>query len=401
MNILNIPKAITHEHIEACLDINLARKLADQYQRPIPEKFMDEKKTRFVFRDFFEFLEIYDCLAANIRTADDYYLVASDYFRRAAGQNAVYAELLISPFHMAGGEDINGSFHGFDKHRYRDILAALAQASEDSEAQHNLVAYYQAAGIRNLGPEIFHQTAELVLEEYHPAINSWGIAGNELHGNLSDYAKTYQLFSQFRDAQAPSSGFYPQKRAHVCEHQPPSEVSKALQDLDVDIIDHGVNTIGSAAMMDQLIERQTLLTLCLTSNKELIYQGDMTKSPIRKFYDKGMRISLGPDDSTILNTDIQKEYEIAHKVFGFSTAELFDITLMGVNGSHMHDSKRTKINKKIFNMMPDSIKIDFAKKAQEADNETIKQRFAKWQDLSEQNTARNQNKNTHLHFNIS
>ena len=88
--------------------------------------------------------------------------------------------------------------------------------------------------------------------------------------------------------------------AHAGEEGPAENISKSLDVLGCQRIDHGLRAGRDATLMARLAETQTLLTFCPLSNVSLKCLSDVGQAPIRVFLDNGVHFSINSDDPAYL-----------------------------------------------------------------------------------------------------
>lgn len=76
----SMPKAELHVHLEGCLTPDLARKLAERNNLPLPAGLasLDESGTSYAFHDLTSFLAIYYPNMTVLQTAEDFKDLALD-----------------------------------------------------------------------------------------------------------------------------------------------------------------------------------------------------------------------------------------------------------------------------------------------------------------------------------
>jgi Adenosine deaminase len=168
----------------------------------------------------------------------------------------------------------------------------------------------------------------------HPFITGFNIAGNEKAGHFDDFAKAHQLASKLNL----------KKSYHAGEIDCAESIIQALKH-GANRIGHGIAAIEDDKLIKQLVENKITLEIALTSNRILVnnLHGDIHNHPIRKLYDKGVRITLNTDDAGIFGTDIEKEYRLAEQIFHFSRLELFDITLCGIDAAFIESKEKSRL----------------------------------------------------------
>lgn len=343
-----LPKVILHEHIEGSITPHIAQSLAHKNNLPFPETLCYEKgqydekeypNGRYHYDEskFTEFVNTYDTVAGFIQTPDDYYIITKDYLLRNAQQGLIYCELLISPYHMSTTE-VDGKV-SWDKERFYQVLNEMDKAITEVKQQYNLMVRYHVIGIRHLGPEVVYDTLTFIKHNPHKFIIGFNIAGNEKAGHFDHFADSHQLATELNL----------QKSYHAGEIEPAESIVNALKH-GATRIGHGIRAIESPELIEQLIEKNVTLEIALTSNRILVNElhGDIHHHPVRKLYDKGVRITLNTDDAGIFGTDIEKEYHIAQTIFHFSRLELLDISLCGIDAAFIDSAEKEQLNKQIF-----------------------------------------------------
>ena len=62
-----------------------------------------------------------------------------------------------------------------------------------------------------------------------------------------------------------------------------------------------------------------------------------------------MRVSINTDDAGLFGTDIQKEYQIAESVFGFSRIELLDVSLCAIEAAFVENEIKKSLMDNVYN----------------------------------------------------
>ena len=64
-------------------------------------------------------------------------------------------------------------------------------------------------------------------------------------------------------------------------------------------------------------------------------------------FDSGLKVTLGSDDPTFFRTSIGREYEIAQKEFGFSDAELLQLSRNAIEEAFIDQDTRAILLSKL------------------------------------------------------
>ena len=343
MNKQIIPKVILHEHVEGSITPFMAKKLADKNHLTFPESLCyrtgeydqaEYKNGRYNYdeSDFVSFIQTYDTVSNFVKHPDDYYLITYDFLSRNAKKGLIYCELFLSPYHICATE--NQGKVVWDQARFQQTLNQMDKAIIDVQKEHNITVRYHVIGVRHLGADVVYETLQFIENNPHPFITGFNIAGNEKAGHFDDFAKAHQLASKLNL----------KKSYHAGEIDCAESIIQALKH-GANRIGHGIAAIEDDKLIKQLVENKITLEIALTSNRILVndLHGDIHNHPIRKLYDKGVRITLNTDDAGIFGTDIEKEYQLAKQIFHFSRLELFDITLCGIDAAFIECKEKSRL----------------------------------------------------------
>ncbi|MDX6729968.1 MAG: adenosine deaminase [Baekduia sp.] len=311
--ILAVPKAELHVHLEGTATPDLIGRLAQRNRLTLPDGLLADEHT-FAWTDFLDFLRAYDDAAAAIRTAQDYRDVTYEYLASCAADGAVYVELIASLDH--------GKKVGLDD---REHLDGIAQGIDDARAEHGIVGRIISSAVRNFGVEDCEDVARRTVALDHPYVVGFNMAGDEANFPAADYTRTFQIVA---DAGLGCS-------VHAGEHAGPESVRAALALPGVVRISHGVRAVEDAALVAELAERAIVLEVCPTSNVVLGVFPSYDDHPLPVLRAAGVPVTLGSDDPPYFGTTIGREYEIAHEFLGCSMQDLQEITETALNAAFL------------------------------------------------------------------
>jgi adenosine deaminase len=119
-------------------------------------------------------------------------------------------------------------------------------------------------------------------------------------------------------------------KAHVGEWGTAGDVRRAVEELELDEVQHGIAAAESPAVMRFLADRRIRLNMCPTSNLMLGRVESLEKHPIRKLYDAGVRVTVNTDDALIFGCSVSGEFLALHRAGLFTAKELDEIRLNGL-----------------------------------------------------------------------
>ena len=373
----SLPKVTLHEHIEGTVTPEMAAKLAHRHQVKLPDDFVmkegeydkqDFPNGRYAYdeSDFWAFINTYDSVANMMRTPQDYYDVAKDYLSKNAAEGGVYAEMILSPAHMATEVNPETGKSELSATRYNAMMEAISKAAKEVKEETGLETRFIATGVRNLGAENVKEVAEFIRDNPHSLVTGFGIAGNERAGEFDDFA----------EALAIAKGAGLKLALHAGEIRGPESIRDAVR-LGASRIGHGVSAPQDPELMKELAEKNVMVEVCPTSNRILVTElkGDLDNHPARKLYDAGIRISLNPDDAGIFGTDTGKEHRISAEKFGFTKAEMLDITLCGIECSFADVKTRKQVKENVYKKMTEEDRKEMQELAENVENPILKKRL--------------------------
>lgn len=136
-----MPKAELHLHLEGTLEPELKFELAERNGLDLPYASVEEMRSAYAFHDLPSFLAVYYEGMSVLRSEQDFYDLATGYFRTAHAQNVVYAEVFFDPqAHTARGIP------------FETVVAGIRRAQQDAETSLGLRSQLIMCFLRDLSP---------------------------------------------------------------------------------------------------------------------------------------------------------------------------------------------------------------------------------------------------------
>ncbi|HEU0305127.1 MAG TPA: adenosine deaminase [Gaiellaceae bacterium] len=272
--VAGMPKAELHLHLEGTLEPELKFELAARNGVDLPYRSVDEMRAAYAFDDLPSFLAVYYEGMSVLLTERDFYDLAMAYFRKAASQNVVYAEVFFDPqAHTRRGIPFDAVVGGFGR------------AGQDAEASLGVRSQLIMCFLRDLSAESAMETLEQSLP-HKERIVGVGLDSDE-KGNPP--VKFKDVFARARD-----EGYRLTMHCDVDQDDSVAHIWQCLDDIGVERIDHGVNALEDGALMREIDGRGLGLTVCPISNS---YVTDGLKAKeVKVMLDRGLRATLNSDD---------------------------------------------------------------------------------------------------------
>lgn len=269
-----MPKAELHLHLEGTLEPALKFELAARNGLDLPYDSVEAMRAAYDFNDLPSFLAVYYEGMSVLRTTRDFYDLAIAYFRKAYSQNVVYAEVFFDPqAHTSRGIPFGTVLDGF--HR----------AQQDAEGSLGLRSQLIMCFLRDMTAESAMETLEQSLS-YRERITGVGLDSNE-QGNPP--VKFKDVFDRAR-----REGYHLTMHCDVDQENSVRHIWQCLDDIGVERIDHGVNSLQDEALVREITRRDLGLTVCPISNS---YVTDGLKAPeIKTMLEQAVRVTVNSDD---------------------------------------------------------------------------------------------------------
>lgn len=324
---MSLKKAELHVHLEGTITPELAAKLAVRNKLILPENLVAPDGKSYLSKNFLDFLKVYDTLASVIRYPQDYYDITFDYLRARAQENAIYVEMMYSPDHAELSSKIPSAEH----------LAAIQQAVDDAKEQFDITGRIIITAVRHFGVEAVEHVAQQTHKDRFRCVTGFGLGGDEAKFPPKLFSNAYRI--------AADAGL--QCTVHAGEFAPASGMVEAMENLPIQRIGHGVNSIYSPDTMAMVKERGITLEICPTSNIFLGLFQNMNEHPFPKFYDAGIKISISSDDPPFMSTTLGQEYQRVQKSYNYSDETMNKITHMAIEAAFVDEKTKAELLAKI------------------------------------------------------
>jgi adenosine deaminase len=269
-----MPKAELHLHLEGTLEPELKFELAARNGVDLPYGSVDEMRAAYAFDDLPSFLAVYYEGMTVLVTEQDFYDLATAYFRKAHSQHVVYAEVFFDPqAHTARGVP------------FETVVEGVRRAQRDAEASLGLRSQLIMCFLRDLSVDSAMETLEQSLP-YGDWIVGVGLDSDE-KGNPP--VKFKDVFARAR-----REGYRLTMHCDVDQVNSVGHIWQCLDEIRVERIDHGVNALEDRALIEEIIDRRLGLTVCPISNS---YVTDGLKAAeIKAMLDNGVNATINSDD---------------------------------------------------------------------------------------------------------
>jgi adenosine deaminase len=319
-----VPKAELHLHIEGTLEPELALELAKEHHlETFLSKYQysaERLREAYQFQNLQSFLDLYYDTMQVLQTSSDFYRLTLAYLKKAHAQNIRHVELFFDgPFHMKRGIRLSQVVDG--------IRSALAYGETQWGISWRLMMCLQ----REQGAE----DALRFVHELAPC-RQW------LHGIGLDGAELPNPPERFSEAFACARSMGLHCVAHAGEEGPPAYIRNALDCLEVERIDHGVQAIHDPSLLELLRIKQIPLTVCPLSNLRLRVVEKLSEHPLRRLVEAGLCVTLNSDDPAYFGGYLNENFSAMIRENGLEYIHVLTILVSSFVASFLDQHQRQR-----------------------------------------------------------
>jgi adenosine deaminase len=315
-----MPKAELHMHIEGSLEPEQMFEFAQRNGVALAYPSAQAVREAYVFDNLQSFLDIYHAGTMVLKTEQDFYDMACAYFARAQADNVTHTELFFDTQTHTG--------HGLSA---ATVINGLHRACLDAPAKYGMTASLILCFLRHLS----EAEAFACLEEAMPLRDKLvgiGLASSEVGHPPEKFAKVF--------ARARQLGF--RLVAHAGEEGPPEYIWNALDVLKVERIDHGVQAINDARLMQRLIHDKVPLTVCPLSNLKLRVYSNLSQHNIGRMLEAGIVATINSDDPAYFGGYINENFTQTFAALGLDAQSAYTLARNSFNASFIEPAERAR-----------------------------------------------------------
>lgn len=317
----HLPKIELHLHLEGAIPIRTFHELVKKYSPRGKAPSVEELERRFVFRDFAHFIETWMWHCEFINEYDDFTLIAEGVGNYLVEQNVFYAETF------------------FSAPEYHDKRLSVQRITE---ALRKGLARVEGTEVRLVGDVVRHLGAEKALRTVSELaeVKEFGVIGAGLGGLEKEFppGPFKQAFEKAREA-----GLH--VTVHAGEAAGEESVREAVTELPIERIGHGAR-ISDARLLDLIGEKGIGLEMCPLSNVCTKAVPSYEEHPIRRFFDRGLLVSVNTDDPAMFGNPLRLELERLAEVHGFGRDEMLRLMENAAESSWMtQEEKRNAVRR--------------------------------------------------------
>jgi len=314
--VLSLPKAELHLHLEGSVEpatlLELTRRQGNA------NTTLAEIERLYRYTNFTGFLRAFKDITEHLRTPADYEFITYRLMEKLKSQNVLHAEVYVSVgVCLWRKQDFASIFEGLERGR--------CQGEKDFGV--SLLWIFDA--VRQFGVDKAEKVLDLALRFRDRHVVGFGIGGDEREAPPKLFESIY--------SRAADNGLH--RTAHAGETAGPESIWGALN-LKAERIGHGFTAGDDPELVEELAQRQIPVEICMSSNVATGVCSDISKHPVKSYFDRGLMLTLNSDDPAMFQTSLPREYQLAQDVFGFSDDHLRELARNSFEASFLSAEKK-------------------------------------------------------------
>lgn len=337
--IRTLPKAELHLHLEGTVTPSMLAALSRLHPTPLSipnNRYAPDPNSGRVFTeaealelysytDFVGFLMAFKAVTERLRTADDYEFIVYEMMRQLHTQNVLHAEVFVSVgVVLWRGEPFEPLFEGLERGRERGLR------------DFGISVLWIFDAVRHFGVEEAEKVVELAAKFMDRNVVGIGIGGDERRAGAEIFGPVY--------ARAHALGL--RLSVHAGESVGPESIWAALN-IGAERIGHGLHANEDVELIEVLARRQVPVEVCISSNVLTGCCGGYERHPVKELFDRGLMITLASDDPAMFHTSLNREYQIAKDVFGFTEQQLLELARNAFEASWLSAGEKIKFLERV------------------------------------------------------
>ncbi|BCX51958.1 MULTISPECIES: adenosine deaminase [Comamonas] len=315
-----MPKAELHMHIEGSLEPELIFALAQRNKVALAYDSVEALRAAYAFTDLQSFLDIYYAGASVLLHEQDFYDMARAYLDRAVADNVVHTEIFFDPqTHTERGVAME------------TVINGLYRACRDAQIEQGISSSLILSFLRHLSEESALQTLEAALPLRDRFIGV-GLDSSELGNPPEKFERVFARCKQL--------GLH--LVAHAGEEGPPAYIWGALDVLNVERIDHGVQSEQDALLMQRLVKEQIPLTVCPLSNLKLCVIKDLADHNLPRLLAAGLKVMINSDDPAYFGGYVNENYTQLFAATGMGAPEAYQLARNSLEASFASEAQKAE-----------------------------------------------------------
>lgn len=326
-----MPKVELHCHLEGSIRTTTLYEIARESGLPLPAENVDQLEP---FVRVYEQLDDLQSVLNAFALAQNSFTsqaaverVAYELFEDAARQNIHLFEVRFSPDWAFSRHQLN----------WDAALEGILRARERAQAQWGMAIGLIAITSRSRGVESCKRTVDWAIR-HRDVLCGFDLADGEREHPIGEFSREVL---RVRDAGLKIT-------VHSGEDTPASYVVDTIRAVNPERIGHGIHIIEDDAAIEMVKEHGITLEVNPWSNYLTHSVRRIEDHPLKRLFDRGVKVTINSDDPELLNTNLNNEYRLAHEVLGMSLEEIATCNRYALEASFLPDEMKRAVMEQWF-----------------------------------------------------
>ena len=313
-----LPKTDLHVHLDGSLRLSTILELAKQQGIELPAN--DAAGLREAMNlgkncgSLVEYLKAFDVTLKVLQTEEALFRVAYELAEDAAAETVRYMEVRYSPMlHTRKGLKLTSVVEA--------VLNGLRAARETYGIDGKLIV----CGIRNISAEHSLEMAELAVAYKGRGVVGFDLAGAEYDNPAKHHKAAFQLVR----------GNNVNCTIHAGEAYGPESIAQALHVCGAHRIGHGCRLREDGDLLHYVNDHRIPLEVCPSSNVQTGAVKDLSRHPVKLYYDLGLRVTINTDNRLVTDTTVSRELWLCHNKMNMQLTDIKSLIMAGMKSAFL------------------------------------------------------------------
>ena len=322
------PKAELHCHLEGAVRTATIIDIAREYGLELPAYDVagldPHVKVYAQLKDLGAVLDAFGIAQRSIASPAVVERIAGELFEDANAQNIKLLEVRFSP-------DWAFSGHRLD---WDAALEGILRAKRRAAARFGMAIGLIAITSRGHGTQLVREDCGLghPLERPRRTAWTWPMARAEAYP-IKDFVRPM--------LRAKEAGL--KVTVHSGEDTPASAVVDTIRAINPDRIGHGTHIIEDRAAVELVKSAGSRWRCVPWSNYLTSSVKRIEDHPLKRLFDRGVKVTISSDDPELLDTNLNNEYRIAHEILGMSMTQIAACNRHAVAASFIPEAEKRAV----------------------------------------------------------
>jgi adenosine deaminase len=261
-----------------------------------------------------EYLKAFEVTLKVLQTEKALNRAAFELAEDAARENVRYMEVRYSPMlHTRQGLKVTSVVEA--------VLDGLRAARDAFGIEANIIV----CGIRNISPEHSLEMAELAVAYKGRGVVGYDLAGAEYDHPAKHHKSAFQLVR----------GNNINCTIHAGEAYGPESIAQALHVCGAHRIGHGCRLREDGDLLHYINDHRIPLECCPSSNVQTGAVKDLSRHPLKLYYDLGLRVTINTDNRLVTDTTASRELWLCHTKMRMPLRDVSSLIMSGFKSAFL------------------------------------------------------------------